>query len=110
MDGTLVNSEQVWFIALSELAAEIGGTLSPRARTAIIGAAMTRAVAILHHDLGTHERDVVADIAWLEHHVHTAISADGLTWQPGAQELLMAVRKAGLPTALVTSSARRLTD
>ena len=110
MDGTLVDSEKVWYIALSELAAGIGGPLSSAARTAIIGAAMTRAVQILHHDLGAHGRDAVADIAWLENRVDALIAVEGLTWQPGAQELLTAVRETGLPTALVTSSARRLTE
>jgi HAD superfamily hydrolase (TIGR01509 family) len=36
--------------------------------------------------------------------------ADGLVWRPGAYELLLAVRAAGLPTALVTSTGRRLVE
>jgi HAD superfamily hydrolase (TIGR01509 family) len=34
----------------------------------------------------------------------------GLVWRPGALELLRAVRAAGLPTALVTSTGRRLVE
>ena len=36
--------------------------------------------------------------------------AGGLIWRPGALELLRAVRAAGLPTALVTSTGRRLVE
>jgi HAD superfamily hydrolase (TIGR01509 family) len=36
--------------------------------------------------------------------------AAGLVWRPGALELLLAVRAAGVPTALVTSTGRRLVE
>lgn len=110
MDGTLVDSEKLWFVALGELAATIGGVVSARARTAIIGAAMTRAVDIVHGDLGARGRDPLADIAWLEERVHGMITERGPAWQPGARELLTTVRDEGVPTALVTSSARRVTE
>ena len=34
--------------------------------------------------------------------------AVGLVWRPGARDLLASVRAAGVPTALVTSTGRRL--
>jgi HAD superfamily hydrolase (TIGR01509 family) len=111
MDGTLVDSEKLWAVALTELADAIGGALSTSARTAIIGTAMTRAVQILHSDLGAEgRRDGAADIAWLEDRVRFLIGVYGVAWRPGARELLDAVRGAGLPTALVTSSARPVTE
>jgi HAD superfamily hydrolase (TIGR01509 family) len=109
MDGTLVDSEKVWDIALYELAAHAGGTLSDSARLAMIGSAMATTMRILRDDLGQPDRDEPADVAWLEHRVEE-LFADGLIWRPGALELLRAVRAAGLPTALVTSTGRRLVE
>ncbi|MGA5299220.1 HAD family hydrolase [Nucisporomicrobium flavum] len=109
MDGTLVDSEKVWDVALHELAARAGGKLSEPARLAMIGSSMATSMRILREDLGQPDRDEAADVAWLEHRVEE-LFAEGLVWRPGAMELLRAVRAAGLPTALVTSTARRLVE
>jgi HAD superfamily hydrolase (TIGR01509 family) len=109
MDGTLVDSEKVWDVALSELAAHAGGELSGPARRAMIGSSMAQSMRILHDDLGQPWRDAAADAAWLEVRVHELFGL-GLSWRPGARELLAALRGAGVPTALVTSTGRKLVD
>ena len=109
MDGTLVDSEKVWDVALHELAEHAGGTLSHPARLAMIGSSMASSMQILREDLGQPHRDEAADVAWLEQRVEE-LFAKGLVWRPGALELLRAVRAAGLPTALVTSTGRRLVE
>ena len=109
MDGTLVDSEKVWEIALHELAARAGGTLSPQARHAMIGSSMANSMRILREDLGQPDRPEAPDVQWLTDRVF-ALFAEGLVWRPGAQALLHAVRFAGLPTALVTSTGRRLVE
>jgi HAD superfamily hydrolase (TIGR01509 family) len=109
MDGTLVDSEKVWNVALNELAAHAGGELSLAARLAMIGSSMASSMQILRDDLGQPDRDEAADVAWLERRVAELFAA-GLVWRPGAWELLTAVRAAGLPTALVTSTSRRLVE
>ncbi len=109
MDGTLVDSEKVWDVALHELAAHAGGTLSETARLAMIGSSMATSMRILREDLAQPDRDEAADVAWLEKRVEE-LFAEGLVWRPGALELLRAVRAAGLPTALVTSTGRRLVE
>ncbi|PRY33613.1 HAD superfamily hydrolase (TIGR01509 family) [Pseudosporangium ferrugineum] len=109
MDGTLVDSEKVWDVALHELAAHAGGTLSESARLAMIGSSMATSMRILREDLGQPDRDEPADVEWLERRVEE-LFAEGLVWRPGAMELLRAVRAAGLPTALVTSTGRRLVE
>ena len=53
--------------------------------------------------------DPEAAATWLEDRV-AVLFADGLTWRPGARELLGGVRAAGLPTALVTATAKDLVD
>jgi HAD superfamily hydrolase (TIGR01509 family) len=109
MDGTLVDSEKVWEIALHELAARAGGTLSRPARHAMIGSNMAESMRILREDLGQPDRPEAPDVEWLTTRVFQ-LFAEGLVWRPGALELLRAVRAAGLPTALVTSTGRRLVE
>jgi HAD superfamily hydrolase (TIGR01509 family) len=109
MDGTLVDSEKVWEIALHELAARAGGTLSPAARQAMIGSSMAVSMKILRDDLGQPGRPEAPDVEWLTNRV-LELFGEGLVWRPGAQALLHAVRFAGLPTALVTSTGRKLVE
>ena len=109
MDGTLVDSEKVWDVALRELAAHAGGALSVAARRAMVGGSMAASMRILHDDLGQPWRDAAADAAWLEQRVLQLFGC-GLIWRPGARELLATVRAEGVPAALVTSTARRLVD
>ncbi|MFI5930280.1 HAD family hydrolase [Micromonospora sp. NPDC051543] len=109
MDGTLVDSEKLWDVALQELAREYGGELSADARRSIIGTAMAESMRILHDDLGQPERDPEISAAWINARILELFRA-GLPWRPGAFELLHAVRVAGVPTALVTSSPRALVE
>lgn len=107
MDGTLIESEQLWAISLQQLAKEYGGELSEAARIAMVGTDMPTSMRIFHDDLGRTD---------LVHHVSAArlvelteaLFAAGLPWRTGASELLTAVREAGIPAALVTSTERRL--
>ncbi|WP_444951981.1 HAD family hydrolase [Micromonospora ureilytica] len=109
MDGTLVDSEKLWDVALQELAKEYGGELSVDARQSIIGTAMADSMRILHDDLGQPERDPEISAAWINTRI-LELFRSGLPWRPGAFELLSAVRAAGIPTALVTSSPRALVE
>lgn len=109
MDGTLVDSEKLWGVALEGLAIRAGGRLSAEARLAMVGTSMPVSMALFREDLGQPDRPSEPDVAWLHERV-TELFSDGLEWRPGAQELLHEVRNAGVPTALVTSTARRLAD
>lgn len=109
MDGTLVDSEQLWDVALRELAARYGGVLSDAARRSMVGSSMAVSMAILHDDLGQPWRDASVGAAWLEGRV-AELFVDGLRWRPGAVALLGAVRAAGIPTGLVTSTSRALVE
>ncbi|WP_433797714.1 HAD family hydrolase [Actinoplanes sp. CA-252034] len=109
MDGTLVDSERLWGVALAELAVQAGGSLSESARLAMVGTSMARSMEIFRDELGQPDRPEAADAEWLTARVQEMF-ADGLVWRPGAMELLHAVRAAGIPTALVTSTGRRLVE
>lgn len=109
MDGTLVDSERLWDIALAELAQRYGGTLSTAARRAIVGTGMADSMRILHDDLGQPHRDPQASAEWINTRI-LELFRTGLQWRPGALALLGAVRQARIPTALVTSSGRPLVE
>jgi HAD superfamily hydrolase (TIGR01509 family) len=109
MDGTLVDTEGSWGEALSALGRRLGGEVSGPAREATVGTSMATALRILYADLGVQrtERQVLEDGLWVQDTV--AELFDGpLDWRPGARELLTAVRSAGIPAALVTTTPRRL--
>jgi HAD superfamily hydrolase (TIGR01509 family) len=111
MDGTLVETEEHWGVALFDLARRRGGELSAAARAATVGTSMATSMRVLYADLGlpVDERRMDADARWVEDRV-AELMAGGVHWRPGARELITAVRTAGVPTALVTTTARRLTD
>lgn len=111
MDGTLVQTEEFWGEAMFELAAQLGGEMSDEARAQTIGSTMRRSMQVLHADLGLvrTEAQLQADARWVEERT-AALMAAGIHWQPGARELLVAVRAAGLATALVTTTPRRIAD
>ncbi|HEX3336331.1 MAG TPA: HAD family phosphatase [Jatrophihabitans sp.] len=108
MDGTLLDSEKVWDVALDDLAEWLGGSLSLTARQRMAGSSLARSVAILHSDLGI-EADPESSAAYLLERTAELFRTE-LVWKPGAQELVGAVRAAGVPAALVTSTHRRLTE
>ncbi len=111
MDGTLVETEQYWGEALEALAHRLGGQLSDEGREATVGSSMQTSMRILDEDLGIRrtEDQWTADGRWVEDTTAGLMSA-GIAWRPGAASLLRAVRAAGLATALVTTTPRRLAD
>lgn len=110
MDGTLVETEQYWGQAMSALAGELGGRLSAAARERTVGTSMRVSMGILYADVGVvrDEAELEADVRWVEDRTAALMVAGGIEWRPGARELLVAVRDAGLRTALVTTTPRRV--
>jgi HAD superfamily hydrolase (TIGR01509 family) len=109
MDGTLVETEECWGEALFALARRLGGRLSADARRATVGSSMRTSMQIVYADLGISrsEEQLGADARWVED-TTAGLMTQGITWRPGAAELICAVRDAGLPTALVTTTPRRV--
>jgi HAD superfamily hydrolase (TIGR01509 family) len=111
MDGTLVDSEKLWDISLAALYAELGGTLTPQVRAAMVGGSAEDTIRTVYTDLGlTMDPVAMADSdRWL--HEYTAeLFADGLPWCDGAKELLEALAAEETPMALVTNTQRALTE
>ncbi len=108
MDGTLVDSERLWTVSMDRVAEHLGGVVSPESRSAMIGKPIPESVAMLLEEFGSSNG--VEDTTALLLGITAEIFAEDLLWQPGAEELIDATRAAGLRTALVTNSPRRLVD
>jgi HAD superfamily hydrolase (TIGR01509 family) len=108
MDGTLLDSEKIWDVALDDLAQWLGGELSDSARRRMVGSSLARSIAIMHNDLGI-DADPESSGAYLTERA-AELFGTALVWKPGARQLLLAVGEAGIPAALVTSTHRRLTE
>jgi HAD superfamily hydrolase (TIGR01509 family) len=111
MDGTLVDSEKLWTVALYEAVEWLGGTLTTDQRAALVGSNMTATCRELLRVTGKPVDDeAVAEVAqWIRTRVKT-LFADEIPWREGANEALLAVREAGVPSALVTSTERDITE
>jgi HAD superfamily hydrolase (TIGR01509 family) len=111
MDGTLVDSEKLWDVALYEAAEWLGGTLTEEQRLTLMGSNMDATSAYLLEVTG-HEptaEKIAATGEWIRERT-ARLFDDALPWRPGAREALTAVRASGLPSALVTSTERSLTE
>lgn len=108
MDGTLVDSEKLWTVALGEVAAGLGGRLSPRAREAIVGTELATSIRLLLDDLQVEADPDEVGATLLA--ATARLFSQPLDWRPGARELLAEVRRSGVATALVTSTHRSLVD
>lgn len=109
MDGTLFDSEELWDVAINELAATYGAVVPIETRLAMVGTSMVDSMQLLHNGISQPWRDPVFSSEWIHERVGELFTTS-LVWRPGAQELLASVRAAGIPTALVTATQRRLVD
>jgi HAD superfamily hydrolase (TIGR01509 family) len=111
MDGTLVDSEKIWSVALAELMIRLGNPITDELRVALIGSNMARSTRMLLAHAGIEPTpDAIADVdGWLDVRM-TELFRAGLPWRPGARDALRSVRDAGVRTALVTSTERALTE
>jgi HAD superfamily hydrolase (TIGR01509 family) len=108
MDGTLVDTEPYWMAAETELVASYGGHWTHDDGLALVGSGLWRSASILQsRGVDMHVDDIVN---WLTDRVQQQIDAKGAPWRPGALVLLAEIRDAGIPTALVTMSVRRMAE
>ena len=106
MDGTLTDSEKLWTIALDRTAADLGGRLSTKSRRAMVGHNLIDSITMLLADIGSDSAPAAA-AELLTGHMKNLFTLP-MPWRPGADNLLQAVRKAGIATALVTATDRSL--
>jgi HAD superfamily hydrolase (TIGR01509 family) len=105
MDGTLVDSEPYWLQAESDLVHGAGGVWTEEDGLQLIGSGLERSALILQSrgvDLSVEQI-----VLTLTERVRTQIG-ETVPWRPGSRELLLELREAGIPTALVTMSRRTM--
>ncbi|HEV7622879.1 MAG TPA: HAD family phosphatase [Amnibacterium sp.] len=107
MDGTLVDTEPDWMAAETALLARFGRAWTHEQAITLVGSGLEDAARVLQ-DNGA-ELDVPEIIDMMTDHVVGRLR-ERVPWRPGALELLAEVRDAGVPTALVTMSIRRMAD
>nr|WP_063018733.1 HAD family phosphatase [Nocardia niwae] len=111
MDGTLLDSEKLWDVAVRELAREHGHEMTDAIRHALIGASGPNALRIMFTGLGIEPTpgSLRAAGEFLERRV-TELMTGPIPWRAGAKDALAMVRAAGLSSALVTNTKRSLTE
>ena len=108
MDGTLVDTEDFWWEAESELLAEYGCTLTAADRQIVVGGPMTRVVDYL---LAVSGAPLTADrLGRMINDRFVELVGRGVPLRPGALELLDELAAEGIPAALVSASHRRIID
>lgn len=108
MDGTIVDSEPYWIATEHELVESYGGTWSAADAHSIVGFDLLDAARELRGRGG-----VPMEPPQIVEHLLDGVIAKcqaRLPWRPGARELLIEARDAGVPCVLVTMSWRRLAD
>ena len=128
LDGTLVDTEHLWWQAYAEVTARLGGTATDADAEFVYGRTIDQAAGHLLRRLrglpadpacpspagetppageGDAERDRVAELLT---HAYAARLARGFPVLPGALELLDALAGERIATGLVTASPRWITD
>ncbi|MFE9258020.1 HAD family hydrolase [Streptomyces sp. NPDC006879] len=107
MDGTLVDTEVLWWQATEEIASSLGYRLTQADAGEVVGRAVEDTAAHLVAALGGGDpRAVAADLTAA---FFTRVEA-GAPLRPGAQQLLSALEGEGVPIALVSASPRVVVD
>ncbi|MFG1880065.1 HAD family hydrolase [Sphaerisporangium sp. NPDC049003] len=108
MDGTLVDTEKLWFQAESQVMRRLGAGWTAADQENLLGGSMPSTVAYMLRASGS-SRDPEEVASWMLDGI-LGLLADGFEVMPGAAELLAEVRAAGVPVGLVTSSSRLMAD
>ncbi|TFC42027.1 HAD family phosphatase [Cryobacterium sp. TMT1-21] len=106
MDGTIVDSEPYWMRAETELVESFGGVWTHDDGMLLVGAGLWGSASILQ-GRGV-ELDAEVIVQTLTDRVQELLQELGAPWRPGALEMLTALKGAGIPMALVTSSVERM--
>ena len=107
MDGTLIDSEPYWMLSEARLATQYGATWTEKDALQLIGNDLFRSSDFLRNKFGIDDMNTREVIDRLTGEVIEQLKTK-LPWRPGALELLVELKKAGIKTALVTMSMRTM--
>jgi HAD superfamily hydrolase (TIGR01509 family) len=108
MDGTLVDTEPYWMAAETPLVGKFGGTWSHEQALRLVGLGLEDSARIFQ-DAGVR-MGITEIVDHLTDDVMGQLATKGVPFRPGARELLTSLREAGIRTALVTMSLRRMAE
>ncbi len=108
MDGTIVDTEPYWIECEYELVNEFGGHWDQDKAHSMVGNDLRTSAAILR-DQGGVDMPIDDIVNRLLDGVISRVQRK-VPWRPGARDTLIALRKAGIPCALVTMSWTRFAD
>ncbi|MFE6994786.1 HAD family hydrolase [Microbacterium sp. NPDC057659] len=106
MDGTLIDTEPYWMAAETVLVESHGGTWTHEQALQLIGSGLLDSAKVFQAAGVDMEAQAIVD--WLTDRVSASLRTQGVPFRPGARELLADLRAAGIRTALVTMSLRRM--
>ncbi|MGC5628073.1 HAD family hydrolase [Georgenia sp. Z1344] len=103
MDGTIIDSEPVWFVHQKALIEELGGRWSDERSQELLGLNLEDAARVMI-DEGGIDAEPATFLDELVGRVVAHVRAEGVDRRPGAFELIAQLREARVPQALVTAS------
>ncbi|MFJ7265527.1 HAD family hydrolase [Streptomyces sp. NPDC099050] len=107
MDGTLVDTEVLWWQTTVEIAADLGHVLTDADAPEVVGRAVEDTAAHLVRVAGAGD---VREVARVLTESFFGRVEEGAPMRPGAQLLLTALEAEGIPFALVSASPRVVVD
>ncbi|MWK39284.1 HAD-IA family hydrolase [Actinomadura sp. J1-007] len=108
MDGLLIDSERLWLEVETEVMAWLGGTWGPEQQEQLVGGSVGIAARLMLDLTGADVPPEEVARRMVDGMVERLSAC--VPMMPGAKELLAEVRAAGMPSALVSSSHRRLIE
>jgi len=107
MDGTIVDTEPYWMAAETELVESYGGTWTHDDALTLVGSGLWHSARVLQaKGVEQTEDEIIQNLTTMVlERLEVAVP-----WRPGALELLEELGAAGVPTALVTMSIRRMAE
>ncbi|MFD9461641.1 HAD-IA family hydrolase [Streptomyces sp. NPDC060027] len=106
MDGTLVDTERLWWEAVEQVADGLGHVLTGADQSHVLGRPVEHTAGWLAGATGGSAETIAAEL----HQQFADRVRTGIVPRPGATELLDALAREGVPTALVTASPRAVAD
>lgn len=107
MDGTLVDTEVIWWRTTEEIAGGLGHRLTAADAPEVVGRAVEDTAAHLVRATGAGDP---AEVAAALTSLFFRQVEEGAPMRPGAQRLLAALEAEGVPFALVSASPRVVVD